>query len=279
MGVCVYCGKKAGFLRKLHQECESRATAGKRELIEIGSRVLNGGDAIEASRRVHEIVLDTHLPDVVVGDILAKEFESAVDEALSDGLLTEAEEQRLLHYKKTFSLNSDFLDRYSRSITRVRDGGILRRIVSGDYPPDVDLPHGIRFNFQKSEQLVWVFPDVEYYESRTRKEYVGASRGVRIRLAKGLYYSTSSFRGHPVETEHMVHVDDGTLAVTTKHLYFGGGSRASFRINFRKIVSFTPLDDALGVMRDAKTAKPQFFKVDDGWFIYNLVANVAEAAS
>tara|TARA_R110000868_G_scaffold189695_2_gene433077 strand:+ start:122429 stop:122581 length:153 start_codon:yes stop_codon:yes gene_type:complete len=48
------------------------------------------------------------------------------------------------------------------------------------------------------------------------------------------------------------------------------------RIKLDKIVSFQPYDDGLGVQRDAATAKPQSFITGDGWFIYNLVMNVAK---
>ena len=42
------------------------------------------------------------------------------------------------------------------------------------------------------------------------------------------------------------------------------------------IVSFEPYSDGLGVMRDAQMAKPQTFITGDGWFVYNLVVNLAQ---
>ncbi len=41
------------------------------------------------------------------------------------------------------------------------------------------------------------------------------------------------------------------------------------------IVPFNHYGHGIGVMRDAQTAKPQTFLPDDGWFVYNLVANLA----
>ena len=41
-------------------------------------------------------------------------------------------------------------------------------------------------------------------------------------------------------------------------------------------VSVNPCADGIGVMRDAQTAKPQTFRTGDGWFIYNLVTNLAQ---
>ena len=68
----------------------------------------------------------------------------------------------------------------------------------------------------------------------------------------------------------------GLLGFTTKHLYYPG-ARKKFRVRYDRIVSFAPYDDGFGIMRDAQTAKPQTFRTGDGWFPYNLAANLAQA--
>ena len=94
-------------------------------------------------------------------------------------------------------------------------------------------------------------------------------------IARGLYYQPISFRNRPIEWEETVHADIGMLGLTTKHLYFAG-ARKKFRVRYDKIVSFEPYSDGLGIMRDAQTAKPQTFRTGDGWFAYNLAANLAQ---
>ncbi|MBQ8750135.1 MAG: hypothetical protein IJZ30_00670, partial [Alphaproteobacteria bacterium] len=59
------------------------------------------------------------------------------------------------------------------------------------------------------------------------------------------------------------------------HIYFGC-QHQNFRIKYEKIVSFTPYSDGIGIQRDAMTAKPQIFKIDDGWFVYNILANISK---
>lgn len=78
-----------------------------------------------------------------------------------------------------------------------------------------------------------------------------------------------------MRSEYVEHVDTGMLGVTTKHLYFSGSTK-SFRVKYDKIVSFEPFSDALGIQRDAQTAKPQVFQTEYGWFTYNLVTNLAQ---
>lgn len=64
------------------------------------------------------------------------------------------------------------------------------------------------------------------------------------------------------------------IAITNKHIYFGGYTK-NFRVNFNKIVAFTPYSDGFGIQRDAQTAKPQTFVTGDSRFIYNLISNIS----
>jgi hypothetical protein len=155
----------------------------------------------------------------------------------------------------------------------------LRDVISGNnLVPRIKTDVALPFNLQRSEILVWIFRNSQYFEEkiRTQKSYVGGYQGVSLRIMKGVYYRVGSFKGHPVvsTTTSMEHIDTGILGITDKHLYFLG-SRNSFRIPYKKIVSFIPYDDGIAVHRDAANAKPQIFKTGDGWFIYNLVNNLS----
>lgn len=96
-----------------------------------------------------------------------------------------------------------------------------------------------------------------------------------IRIAKGVYYRASAFKGRSIQRTETVHAGNGLLAITNKHLYFGGGTGKDFRIRLDKIVSFEPFSDGIGIQRDAATAKPQSFVTGDGWFTYNVVQNAS----
>ena len=108
-----------------------------------------------------------------------------------------------------------------------------------------------------------------------RQECRSTSHGLSIRVAGGLHYRPSTFRSQPTLWEETVHADTGLLGLTTKHLYFAG-ARKKFRVRYDKIVSFEPYEDGFGIMRDAQTAKPQTFRTGNGWFAYNLAANLAQ---
>ena len=152
---------------------------------------------------------------------------------------------------------------------------VIREITQGVVPQRQNVTGNVPFNLVKSEQLVWVIQGVDYLETMVRRERRGTSHGVSIRVARGIYYRPSTFRSRPIEWEETVHADTGLLGLTTKHIYFTG-SRKKFRVRYDRIVSFDPYEDGFGIMRDAQTAKPQTFRTGDGWFAYNLAANLAQ---
>ena len=206
-------------------------------------------------------------------EVLAQAWEEAVDGALEDGLVSLEEEAALVRYLRRFELSAaDVNDRGAHA--NMVKAGMIREVAQGVVPRRLQHDGPVPFNLMKSEQLVWLIEDVDYHEVVTRRERRGTSHGLSIRVAKGLYYRPGMFRSQYHEWEETLHVDSGLLGVTTKHVYFHG-SRKRFRIRYDRIVSFDPFEDGFGVMREAQTAKPQSFRTGDGWFIYNLVTNLA----
>ncbi len=204
--------------------------------------------------------------------ILIDAWTDAVDEVLEDGLLELDEQQALGGYLSRFGLSRADVDR-DGAYERVNQAAILRDVADGQLPdpPSQRVP----FNLMKSEQLVWLCDDARYYKETTRREFRGSSHGLSIRVAKGLYYRPSTFRGRSVSVTENVHAGTGLLGLTTKHVYFHGGSER-FRVRYSRIVSFEPYSDGFGLMRDNQRAKPETFITGDGWFIYNLVSQLAQ---
>lgn len=275
MGQCIYCGQDAGMLRKYHKECKEKHESG---LAQIAEKAANG--AIQATNlealetQLNTISQASFIPPELRKKELIKAFERAVEMALEDEVITSDEEDALDAYKTHFKLEQSELNNYG-AYTKLVQAGVLRDLMEGKIPQRIDVKGQLPFNLQKSEQLVWVFQNVKYYEERKRTTYIGGYKGVSIRIAKGVYYRTGGFRGNPTVTTTTVHIDTGLLGITTKYVYFAGGSK-SFRVPYKKIVSFTPYSDGFGLQRDAMTAKPQSFVIGDGWFVYNLVSNLAQ---
>ena len=207
-------------------------------------------------------------------DVLAQAWEAAVEGSLEDGPLTLEEENALVRYMRHFDLTQEDVDTNGAYHNMVKSI-VIREAAEGIIPNRLGDATNLPFNLMKSEQLVWVINDVDYYEIKTMRERRGTSHGLSVRVAKGLYYRPGTFRSRAVEWDETVHADSGVLGVTSKHIYFHGPKKR-FRVRYDKIVSFEPYNDGIGIMRDAQTAKPQVFRTGDGWFIYNLVTNLAQ---
>jgi len=228
----------------------------------------------QLEENIKQIASSSFLSKKGINNTLTTAWENAVDKAFDDGVLTEQEETSLNKFKEYFSLSQDLLDR-NGALTKVVKGAVLRDVLNGKLPERMQVEGNLPFNLQKEEKVIWAFQNVDYYEQKTRTRYVGGSQGVSIRVARGVYYRACAFKGERVQSSETVHAGTGLMGITNKHIYFSSSSK-SFRIAFNKIVTFEPFSDGIGVQRDTSTAKPQTFVTGDGWFTYNLVANLAQ---
>jgi len=282
MGICKYCGQPAGLFSNEHVACAELARAEEHRRAEVMSRAAEAVATHLQSGQIGpagDAALAAMLGSLGVwGDAdrraaLALGWSRYVDACLADGVLDPDEERRIVQFAKANDLTRDELDQ-NGALTRLLQAAVIRDVLHGVIPPTPSNAQNLPVVLQKGEQAIWNFETSQYYEDRTRRQYVGGSSGVSIRVARGVYFRTGAFRGTPVETTERVLVDQGATIVTTKNLYFAGPTKA-LRIPYAKVVAFTPYTDGVGVIRDAASAKAQVFVTGDGWFIYNLVTNLA----
>ena len=265
--------------RETGRTLERLADASRERLRRYAMLAAGSGDA-QTMGALEAELRDSPLPEGERRALLAGALTDAIDRALDDDLLSREEESAIDRYLERFGLDGagDPVLREARA--RATKAMVIRSVCEG-IVPEVNFRAApgsmpIPFNFQKSEQLVWLFDGVDYYQMRTRREFRGGSTGASVRVARGVYLRQSAFRGHPVSVTETVKADAGLLGVTTRHIYFHG-ARERFRVRLDRIVSFEPHSDGIGIMRDLARAKPEAFRTDgeDGWFLYNLVTNVA----
>lgn len=278
MGRCSICGQGAGLFRTVHKACKARLEQATHAIEAQLHEAINGARSLDAVVPwVRQTAQLGRLSPDRLRALLTQRWEGSVGDFLDDGLLDEREERLLLAYADAFGLSPEQLD-VNGAYTRASIAGALRDLTQDKIPERFATQGDVPFNLQKSETLVWIFPRTEYLEERTHREYVGGYSGVSVRVARGLYFRTGGFRGHPVERVALEPRDTGLLGLTTKHVYFHGTS-ASFRVPYRKIVSFRAYDDGMGIQKDGARARPQIFVTGDGWGVYNLTRNLARLAA
>ncbi len=274
MSNCKYCAQPAGLLRSSHEVCQKAHDDGLAAIRDSVRDAIRNSLSLGVLRSsVLAISASSKISEDKVREIVSRAWKDAVDDFLQDGLIDAAEEQRLSALQQAFSLTQQDLD-VEGAYTRVAKAGVLRSLMQGQLPSRVSVAGGLPVNLQKGESVIWAFRNVEMFEDKTQREYVGRSQGMSFRIMKGVYYRIGGFKGKPVETTHRVKVDSGMLVVTDRNVYFAGPSK-SIRIPFEKIVAFHPYDDGVGIMKDSANAKAQVFLTGDGWFTYNLFVNVA----
>jgi len=286
MALCKYCHEKAGFLRWKHPKCEAEhkafvAAEAKKHAasIDLISNQIQLALSDETQLETKLTAISTIAEQEGVrpeeyGPMVLKGLTPVVVKRFNGGLIDAKFSLAIERIVKSMRLDIDksgHKDVYQRLgkaaiITEIQKGTLPTAFGPANFRPPVNL--------QKGEQVVWAFRQVRFYEDRVHNRRVGGSRGVSVRVAKGVYYHTGRFASHTVSSVEREHIDTGDLVVATKGLYFAGGSKG-FRLPYNKIVSFEPFSDALGIIKDGVNAKHQLFKTDDGWFLYNLISAVS----
>ncbi|NTV01905.1 MAG: hypothetical protein HGB04_03855 [Chlorobiaceae bacterium] len=281
MGNCKYCGQSAGLLRSEHRECKEKheqevrlIESGKSRITQEVIRAIENNDSYDALN--DNILRVERASGLSSGDrkwLLIDGWEKAINKFLDDGVIDDREEKRLLEFCDYFELSKDDIQQCAGYEMFVK-GMVLRELMSGIVPDRMIINGALPVNLQKGEKVIWFFKNTDYLEDKTKRQYVGGSSGVSVRIMQGVYYRVGAFKGSPVESMERVYVDKGYLIITNKHVYFSGQNK-SFRVPFAKIVSFTPYSDGIGLVKEAANPKMQSFVTGDGWFCYNLVVNAS----
>ncbi len=275
---CRYCGKPAGFLKIEHPECADSfdPEAADKVVKLLRDAAVQGRTWQEAQPQVQAAMGRGFLDAGKLPSLIGKALLAAEQVVLDDHLLDENEERNLTRFLDSLS-ETGREEAVARGVRRRLGHAVVVRLVMNGENPMAALGRTVetRLNFMKSESPVWEFDGVAYEISKTKTRYVGGSRGASVRVAKGFYVRTGSFRGSRITEEEREIVDSGSLVVTTKHVYFSGSKRR-FRVRHDRVVSYEPLADGFELTRDRVNARPERFYTGDGWFVFNLLTNAPE---
>ncbi len=277
MGKCVYCGEKASLQRHFHKECHEKRESGTELLSAVTKGIVEQTAVPELERELTQMARQSFHDKASILEAVIVGWEQTVEKFLEDGHLDESEESRLATFASGFGLGQAQLDRKGAWM-RLAKGGALRDLLNGRIPSRLKIEGDLPFNFQKSEQLIWVLPDTKYYEDQKRRQFVGRSSGASIRIAKGVYHRVGAFKGNPVDTVETVLMGTGLFGVTNKNLYLSGSGKG-FRVRLDKVVAIHPYEDGVVIQQEQATARPKTLITGDGWFTYNVLKNATNVSS
>ena len=271
MGNCNYCGKKAGLFKSVHPECEEKYNQGISKIKELSLNYDSNepfGEIIEKSKAIAN---ECFINEQIRTKALVEGITALVNKFLDNGVIS-LDEQKTMNAIVT-SMDYNF----SEINERVQKGIVLRNLTEGKIQ-ECKLD-GCPINFEKDEVLVYAFGGVVFYEMTEVRHYEGGSSGVSFRVAKGLYFRTSAFKGYPVISDTLKLKGVGMLFITDKNVYFYSETKSE-KIPLKKVIATTNYSDGIGIQKDGKTSKPAVFKMvvhpEDGWFVCNVVSNLLE---
>lgn len=113
------------------------------------------------------------------------------------------------------------------------------RWINGDLAPS-DPPAGMLL--KRGETPYVVVPASLYEERVVRTRFKGGSRGVSVRIAKGVSYRVGASRGTAVSEREAVAVSGGELVMTNQRIVFLG-DRKGFEIPYAKLTHLQAFAD------------------------------------
>ena len=187
---------------------------------------------------------------------------------LSGQPLSQEIEDKIYQFMEHFNTKSDDLDFQTKEL--IVKGCIVRDLLAGTPNPRVQVPD-MPFNLKKDEKLIYAF-QIPVKEVVTKKERIAGSRGVSIRVMKGVYYHMGGSKGQTIETKVNQSLGICSVAVTNQYLYIMS-AETSFRIAFNKIVSIYNNGDNVIIYRDGAKNNPLMLEYNDTWFLCNILQN------
>ncbi|MDE6330737.1 MAG: hypothetical protein K2L83_08535 [Muribaculaceae bacterium] len=274
MGKCKYCGQNAGFFSSKHDACEQRHQAGIVRFKDILAQCFqNNEDFYLHQNEIMTIRRDAYLSDDLCRELYCQSFDDAIEQYLDDGIVDATEERTVARFMQFTGLSQQTLNA-NKSLEKVVQSKVLQELLNGQVPsPRITISGNFPFMLEKNEHMLWLFRDVTLKMQKVHREMVGRSRGVSVRVCRGVYYRTGGFRGQPVETTYMEPIGRGCVCLTDKHLYFHCPAKA-LKIPFSKILSLDPYSNGLGIQKDGAREKPMFFENLNSWFCYNAISNL-----
>ena len=273
MGKCKYCQQDAGWFSSSHDACKQKFENGRSEILTTLRDCFRRKEDFYLRKPAIESALRSSYIDTPNRETI---FLSALDEAvelyLDDGIIDATEQKTIARFIQFSGMSQASLN-VNRSLEKMVQSQVLQDILNGNKPaPRITIGGDFPFLLSKSESLVWLFRDVTLHEQKVQREYVGRSRGISVRIARGVYYRTGGFKGKPVETSYMQRISTGSVCLTDKNLYYSSPEK-SFKIPYTKIVSVESFSNGVSIQKDGANSKPVFLAGINSWFCYNVIAN------
>ena len=263
-----------------HPASETPGDPGASILAEAARAALATRQRSQRLERVSNLLQRSGLSREEGRELLLRAWETAVARQLGDVGIDLDREAALLYYARHFDLDDGELDHHGM-LRQFVQGAAIAEAAAGLVPQRMNFPQGAPAPalLRRSEQLVWLFDDVECCQGQLPPEPSPTITGVAAPDRNLPYYRPQSFVDRQAPDQGWESVARGQLAVASKHLHFRGpglnGPSLSIRLAYGSVVHWEPYHDGIGAVPRAQPNRLVVFRNGDGWFLYNLTRNLA----
>ncbi len=274
MGQCKFCKKSAWLFRKKHKACEIKYISNSNKIKELLEFSLKWDtDFSWLKNTIDTLAKEWFINKDTLDDIYTSIYDDAVQRFLYDGILTEKEEENLSLFEENFWLNQDILNK-NWSFWNFMKAIIIRDLAQWKMPlVTFNVIGKLPLKFEEDEKIVWLFEDVELFESPKKLE----EREIFPTSAKegenGPYFRTLLFKENTIDPKKITFIDQGMFVITNKNIYFDAESLRT-KISLAEIKNLFSYEDGIGIEIEDATVLPQIFKGIDWWFSYNVISNL-----
>lgn len=171
-------------------------------------------------------------------------YKKAVEKAILDNEVTAIEQHTLEQLAINLHLQPSELNLDTATDETYNYLVLLNALNDGYLPTLLDAAIVV----QKNEIVHWQVPAHLLITKTVTTGYTAASRGISIRIMKGVSYRVGTSRSTPIKEQIAVE-NPGVLVITNKRIVFSSTTK-SFAIPFTKLISFIPYSDGLGLQKE-----------------------------
>lgn len=270
MGDCKYCGEHAGLFKNKHEKCKEKFQTGQEKIIgKVRDAVFANANLWNLEKEIRKIAEESFIDDKELQDYIIKGWEAAIEEELSEGLITDQHEALSDDFLGFFEIEREELyqNRWmikaiqSLIIHNLKNGKIVKKAEFTQVPPNF---------FPEGEKLVWIFDNVNYFLGVMHNSISLDGKNYLVKNPPKSMKDYKKFPRSTIKSKEILLIDIGSLMISNKYVYFAGEENR-FKINYQDIVSCTKYDDGIELQKGNMINSPMFFETKEGWFTYELI--------
>jgi hypothetical protein len=194
-------------------------------------------------------------------------YENALRKVVSDNIVSYHEQEHLNALALALGLNKEEIS-VDKTLGETYQYLVLLNALDHGYLPSVDSPSIV---LQRNEIAYWESSANLLVNKVVTTGYTSGSRGVSIRVMKGVSYRVGSSRSQPIKQEVTTRYP-GVLVITSKRVVFAA-SQKSFSIPFSQLISFDPYSDGIGFQKNNKELILQFNNDKISEIVHKILTN------